>query len=557
MRCRGEFSGLDWRRQDCIQWTQKVDLKKPLESNPSPRDPWQPVLLNMPAIPLDGLLLSVLFHALFLLLLTHLPSIRKYRPDGIDWEVERVTYYRVSPSFPDVSPPADEGKHPSPIQQTHATPRSDLVRKGDRDVQIHPEIPKPVQQIIEQPEVKQVATLPKLELPNILFQPPKPNRGIEAPVPLFEISEELRQEKANLPRVELPNQLLDQPRTSRGIEPAVALPELSAELQHDFRRDAVVPTSLAAKPEIASPPPLPQSALQLGDLDNRSTVTDLSARPKTPLLAYSQDPVLPKGELAIPKTRTSGSLNSTSSQTVANAPAGSLDFGAADITIPNVSIKTQTPLPAGTARGMVVQAPGLPPPVEEKPREPENKSPQALQDYLVSMTHPLKLPNAKPVVPSSLPDSPLVEAERKGLEIYTAAINAPNFTSKRGSWVFRFAEVSETKIIPLAVEDTPPPRHSQLTAPSATIKVDPRYPPEVMRDRVEGVVILYAVIRRDGSVDPRSVRILQKLDPRPDVSARDALLGWKFKPSTKDGDPVDIQAEVSIPFYLHRDIFSP
>ena len=542
--------------QDGIQWTPKVDLKKHLESNPSSRDTWQPVLLNMPTIPLDGLLLSVLFHALFLLLLTHLPSSRMRRPNGIDWEVERVTYYRFSPSFPDVSPRAYEGKHPSPIQQTPAPPL-DLVRKGDRDVQIHPESPKPVQQIIDQPEFKQVAALPKLELPNILFQPPKPNRGIEPPVPLFEISQELRQEKAELPKVQLPNQLLVQPKTARGIEPAVALPELSAQLQQDLRRDPSVPTTLTAKPEIAAPPPLPQSALQLGDLDNQAAVTDLSARPKTSLLVYSQDPVLPKGELAIPKARTSGSLNSSSSATGVNVPAGSLDFGAADITIPNVSIKTQAPLPTGTSKGMVIQAPGVSPPVEEKPREPENKAPQALQDYLVSMAHPLKLPNAKPVTTPALPDSPLVEAERKGLEIYTAAINAPNFTSKRGSWVFRFAEMLEAKLVPLAVETTPPPRHSQLTAPSATIKVDPRYPPEVMRDRVEGVVILYAVIRRDGSVDPQSVRILQKLDPRLDVSARDALLGWKFKPSTKDGDPVDIQAEVSIPFYLHRDIFSP
>ncbi len=530
-----------------------MDLKKPRESNPSHGEPWQPVLLSMPLLPLDGLVPSILLHVLFLLLLTHLPSTRRFRPNGIDLDIERVTYYRVSPSFPDVSPPANEVKPPSTSPQSA---RPDVARNRDRDVQIHSESPNPVQQVLDQPEVKQVASLPKLELPNILFQPPKSNRGIEAPLPLFEISEDLRQEKANLPRVELPNQLLDQPKTARGIEPAVALPELSPELQHDLRRDTSVPTTLAAKPKIAAPPPLPQSALQWGDLDSRTEVTDLSAQPKTPLLAYSQDPVLPKGELAIPKARTSGSLIAASSATAANPPAGSLDFGAADITIPNVSIRTQAPLPAGAAKGMVIQAPGTPPPLEEKAMEPEKKAPQALQDYLVSMAHPLKLPNSKPVAPYSLPDSPLVEAERKGLEIYTAAINAPNFTSKRGSWIFRFAEIPETKLIPLSVESTPPPRHTQLTAPSATVKVDPRYPPEVIRDHVEGVVILYAVIRRDGRVDPLSVRILQKLDPRLDVSARDALLGWKFKPSTKEGDPVDIQAEVSIPFYLHRDIFS-
>jgi protein TonB len=98
-------------------------------------------------------------------------------------------------------------------------------------------------------------------------------------------------------------------------------------------------------------------------------------------------------------------------------------------------------------------------------------------------------------------------------------------------------------------------RRDWLTAPSAVFKVDPRYPPEVIRDHVEGQVVLYAIIRKDGTVDPQSIRVLQKLDPRLDVSARDALLAWKFTPSTRDGEPIDIQTEVTIPFYSHKDLF--
>ena len=96
----------------------------------------------------------------------------------------------------------------------------------------------------------------------------------------------------------------------------------------------------------------------------------------------------------------------------------------------------------------------------------------------------------------------------------------------------------------------PDPNHTDapLTAPSATVKVDPKYPPEVIREKVEGHVILYAVLRKDGIIDPATVRIIQKLDPRLDVSARDALIGWKFKPSLKSGQPVEIQAEITIPF---------
>ncbi len=62
-----------------------------------------------------------------------------------------------------------------------------------------------------------------------------------------------------------------------------------------------------------------------------------------------------------------------------------------------------------------------------------------------------------------------------------------------------------------------------LTAPSAIVKVDPKYAPEVVREKLEGVVILFAVLRKDGTIDGESVRVIRKLDSRLDLSAREAL----------------------------------
>jgi len=75
----------------------------------------------------------------------------------------------------------------------------------------------------------------------------------------------------------------------------------------------------------------------------------------------------------------------------------------------------------------------------------------------------------------------------------------------------------------------------------------------VIREKVEGVVVLYAVLRKDGTVDPESVRLIRKLDSRLELSAKEALIAWKFKPSQKNGQPVDIQAEITIPFYFRKD----
>ena len=130
--------------------------------------------------------------------------------------------------------------------------------------------------------------------------------------------------------------------------------------------------------------------------------------------------------------------------------------------------------------------------------------------------------------------------------MYTAAINAPNFTSKRGSWIFRFAELSTSAPSP----DAPV---VSLTAPSAVVKVDPKYSPDLVREKLEGVVVLFAILRKDGAIDAQSVRVIRKLDNRLDASARDALLSWRFRPSQRNGIPVDIQMEVSIPFYFRNE----
>jgi protein TonB len=76
--------------------------------------------------------------------------------------------------------------------------------------------------------------------------------------------------------------------------------------------------------------------------------------------------------------------------------------------------------------------------------------------------------------------------------------------------------------------------------------VDPGYPLELMKQNVQGTVILSAVIRGDGSVG--EVRILRGVDDRLDVYASAALSRWRFRPATRNGDPVALQTVVMIPF---------
>ncbi|MGH9774831.1 MAG: TonB family protein [Candidatus Acidiferrales bacterium] len=125
--------------------------------------------------------------------------------------------------------------------------------------------------------------------------------------------------------------------------------------------------------------------------------------------------------------------------------------------------------------------------------------------------------------------------------IYTVYINMPNLTSAAGSWVLNFAELSED---PSAVA-------GDLAGPVPVRKVDPRYPTSLIKSHVEGEVVLYAIIRSDGSVD--SIQLLRGLDPDLDQNAMEAFTHWKFRPGTRSGVPVDLEAVVHIPFRSSTD----
>ncbi len=121
---------------------------------------------------------------------------------------------------------------------------------------------------------------------------------------------------------------------------------------------------------------------------------------------------------------------------------------------------------------------------------------------------------------------------------YSMRLSMPNLTSSTGSWSIRFAELNATH------------GGADLSAPEAITKVDPAYPQDLMHDRVEGTVVLYAVIHADGSVG--DVKVLEGFDDRLNENARKALEQWRFRPGTKDGQPVDIEAVVRVPFKVPR-----
>jgi len=158
---------------------------------------------------------------------------------------------------------------------------------------------------------------------------------------------------------------------------------------------------------------------------------------------------------------------------------------------------------------------------------------------LASATQPRV--TATPPRSSELPANAVSEVERElfaGRKSYAMTLNVPNLNSAGGSWVMHFAELKDAD------------KQGELVAPVAIQEVDPGYPLELMRQQVHGTVILSAVIHSNGAVS--DVRILRGVDDRLDQYASAALSRWRFRPATKNGDPVALQTVVMIPFQPMR-----
>ena len=77
--------------------------------------------------------------------------------------------------------------------------------------------------------------------------------------------------------------------------------------------------------------------------------------------------------------------------------------------------------------------------------------------------------------------------------------------------------------------------------------VTPTYPPQAGRERIEGTVVLMAVIGKDGRV--QDVRVESGL-PILAQAAIDAVKQWCYRPYLLNGEPVEVDSRITINFTL-------
>jgi protein TonB len=111
----------------------------------------------------------------------------------------------------------------------------------------------------------------------------------------------------------------------------------------------------------------------------------------------------------------------------------------------------------------------------------------------------------------------------------------------------------------IGVPEPPPPSGPVLAGVNnvsnpvliESTKIDPEYPELARVARVDGQVILQAIVRKDGSVGDVSVIRVNRPNLGFEESAVKAVAQWRYEPALQNGKPVEVYFTVVVDFSLH------
>ncbi len=88
-----------------------------------------------------------------------------------------------------------------------------------------------------------------------------------------------------------------------------------------------------------------------------------------------------------------------------------------------------------------------------------------------------------------------------------------------------------------------------VTPPTILSQVRPSYTNDALRNKIQGIVVLEVIVRRDGL--PSDIQVVRSLDRRGlDEQAIAAVQQWRFNPGRLAGTPVDVLVTVVLDFSI-------
>ena len=516
--------------------------QKPLALSSRPGTYWPDVFVHRPLAKRE-IALSYVLHALVISIVYMYPWIGVFAPRTqleSPTQDTTITYYKLSeylPAITSASAPAKEARigDPAPAPQPIVSV---------------PRMPDNLEQTIIDPN--SVAVIREhVNVPNMVVMTPVPAAPVAANpgIPKLVLPPEI---KVVAPAAEPVTNSLAQMKLlpdQQVVQPAPDVANMKMKLS-DMTIAQLEPT--VAEPQVTLTPAraLPKLGTDKGEGSPAPAPppgSGTNANAVGQMIALGINPTLPSGPVNVPSGNRRGEFaagpegkaGAAGTPEIKAGGTGTGGEGTAPTEGVGKSGNHESPGisiggPASPTTTAVIAAAASPPP--SKPAVSTD------QRMLPSLSRPSMAELARGTAADrSLPNSPSGKIEDKvfgGKKYYSMTLNMPNLTSAGGSWIVRFAELRETG------------RGGELTAPVALTKVDPAYPPDLIRDRIEGTVTIYAVIHSDGTVG--ELKVLRGIDQRLDSNAVVALSHWRFRPGTKNGAPVELEAVVQIPFVLRK-----
>jgi protein TonB len=292
--------------------------------------------------------------------------------------------------------------------------------------------------------------------------------------------------------------------TSAERDAPVAVTHETASAQTDA---AASPSSTTAANPASSPPVTQTPVLVAKEQPAGITAENIPAKkqPNTPA-ASSASSASNRSQQQPQPTSAATSLPNSSSAVAKNTPPPATSTSAPKPT-DTAAPKTSAPRGSSQTTGAAVSSspsPNANPPAAQPPARSDAPS------------------------PASQPKLPVPSEIVKG----TVSVSASPFPSIR---------------IPSELKSQISKQGASLQIGQLLSRVEPTYPEDAERQRIEGVVKLHAIIARDGSI--------QDIDqtsgpPLLVAAATNAVRQWRYKPTSLDGQPVEATESVTVTFRL-------
>jgi len=87
-----------------------------------------------------------------------------------------------------------------------------------------------------------------------------------------------------------------------------------------------------------------------------------------------------------------------------------------------------------------------------------------------------------------------------------------------------------------------------IMASNITGKVAPAYPDDARAGKIQGTVVLHAIIEKDGKISNLTVVSGPK---ELQMAALDAVRQWTYKPYLLNGNPTQVDTTISVNFHIN------